>query len=67
MVTLEKFAQKKPHWTAFEEKLSFYTKLSRDVAAQLTVKDVGFMRVNFVPLQQSVAAEAQAWINCIGM
>jgi len=66
VVTLEKFAQKKPHWSSYDEKLIFYTKLARDVAGQPNSKDVDFIRVNVVPLQTAIEQEANAWVNSLG-
>ena len=66
VVTLEKFAQKKPHWSSYDEKLIFYSKLARDVANQPTVKDIDFIRVQVVPLQLAIEQEANAWVTAIG-
>ncbi|KXS21993.1 hypothetical protein M427DRAFT_494431 [Gonapodya prolifera JEL478] len=59
VVTLEKFSQKKPSVVAFDEKLTFYSKLAKDVENQQTTVDIEFIRVVSTPLQQAIHQEAQ--------
>ena len=66
VVTLEKFAQKKPTPVQYDEKLTFYAKLARDVEAQNPTKDIAFIRVIATPLQQSIYQEASSWVTSIG-
>jgi dynein heavy chain, axonemal len=66
VITLEKFAQKKPSVVMFDEKLTFYSKLARDVDGQLSVKDVDFMRIISSPLKSAIHVEAMNWIYAIG-
>lgn len=66
VITLEKFAQKRPHWSAYDEKLMFYQKLAKDVAAQPVEKNVAFFHVNLIPLQAAIESEALSWIASIG-
>lgn len=63
--TMEKFALKKPHWLGYEEKLSFYTKISADVDSQAVCRDVGFVKLEFESLKSSVSSEARLWIKTI--
>jgi dynein heavy chain len=66
VVTLEKFVQKKPTIVNYDEKLTFYSKLARDVEQQSAVKDVDFIRVIFSPLQAAIHSEATSWVASIG-
>ncbi|KAJ3336288.1 Dynein heavy chain 10, axonemal, partial [Gonapodya sp. JEL0774] len=66
VVTLEKFSQKNPSVVAYDEKLTFYSKLAKDVENQQTTVDIEFMRVVSTPLQQAIHQEAQSWILSIG-
>ncbi|KAJ1332384.1 hypothetical protein BSLG_008688 [Batrachochytrium salamandrivorans] len=66
VVTLEKFAQKKPSVVNYDEKLMFYAKLSKDVENQPSVKDIHFIRVISTPLQQAIHNEATSWVVSIG-
>jgi dynein heavy chain len=66
VVTLDKFAQKKPSIVNYDEKLSFYSRLVRDVEAQPSLKDIDFVRINFSPLQAAIHSEATSWIASIG-
>jgi dynein heavy chain len=65
-ITLEKFAQKKPNVINYDDKLVFYSKLAKDVEAQLSTKDIDFIRVNTTPLQAAIHSEASSWIFSIG-
>lgn len=66
VITLEKFAQKKPTVINYDDKLVFYSKLAKDVEAQLSTKDVDFIRINTTPLQAAIHSEASSWIFSIG-
>ncbi|KAI8916282.1 dynein heavy chain and region D6 of dynein motor-domain-containing protein [Gorgonomyces haynaldii] len=66
VTTLEKFAQKKPSPINYDEKLSFYTKMAREVEAMSQTKDVGFVRVISTSLQHSIQEEAMGWVQSIG-
>lgn len=66
VVTLDKFVQKGPTIVHFDEKLTFYSRLAKDVESQLPIKDVDFIRVNFLPLQAAIHSEATSWIAAIG-
>ncbi|KAJ3321068.1 Dynein heavy chain 10, axonemal [Boothiomyces sp. JEL0866] len=66
VVTLEKFAQKKPTPVHYDEKLMFYYKLAQDVDNQTASKDIDFIRVVAAPLQQAILAEAKSWVTSIG-
>ncbi|KAJ3359470.1 Dynein heavy chain 10, axonemal, partial [Kappamyces sp. JEL0680] len=66
VVTLEKFAQKKPTPVHYDEKLMFYAKLAKDVEGQVATKDIDFIRVIGTSLQQSIHHEAVSWVECIG-
>ncbi|KAI9223372.1 dynein heavy chain and region D6 of dynein motor-domain-containing protein [Blastocladiella britannica] len=66
MITLEKFAVKKPTCAQYDEKLLFYIKLNKDVDSQPTARDVDFIRVVLVPLKIAVQREANLWIETIG-
>ncbi|KAJ3097104.1 Dynein heavy chain 10, axonemal [Phlyctochytrium planicorne] len=66
VITLEKFAQKKPTVGAYDEKLAYYTKMAKDVESQVTVKDIDFMRVISAPLRSAIHSEAEGWILSIG-
>jgi dynein heavy chain len=63
---LEKFAQKKPSFILYDEKLTFYSKLAKDVDSQATSNNIDFVYVSSSSLQQSIHAEAISWINSIG-
>ncbi|KAI9144584.1 dynein heavy chain and region D6 of dynein motor-domain-containing protein [Paraphysoderma sedebokerense] len=66
LITLEKFAQKKPTCGQYDEKLLFYLKLQKDVDNQPAEKDVDFLRISLVPLKVAVHNEASSWIASIG-
>nr|KAJ3423035.1 Dynein heavy chain 10, axonemal [Polyrhizophydium stewartii] len=66
VVTLEKFAQKKPSVVNYDDKLMFYAKLSKDVESQPSVKDIDFVRVISTPLQAAIHSEATSWVVSIG-
>ena len=66
MITLEKFAQKKPSVINYDDKLIFYSKLAKDVDGQASVKDIDFIRVVTTPLQAAIHSEATGWIYSIG-
>ncbi|KAJ3299892.1 Dynein heavy chain 10, axonemal [Borealophlyctis nickersoniae] len=66
VITLEKFAQKKPSVVSYDEKLTFYSKLAKDVNSHPSVKDIDFIRVSSVPLQAAIHSEATSWIVSIG-
>ncbi|KAJ3055760.1 Dynein heavy chain 10, axonemal [Rhizophlyctis rosea] len=66
VITLEKFAQKKPTVVLYDDKLMFYSKLAKDVDSQPTSKDIDFIRVNSSPLQAAIHSEATGWILSIG-
>ncbi|KAJ3114591.1 Dynein heavy chain 10, axonemal [Phlyctochytrium bullatum] len=63
VITLEKFAQKKPTVGAYDEKLAYYTKLAKDVESQVVVKDIDFMRVVSAPLRSAIHNEAQGYVD----
>ncbi|KAI8814786.1 dynein heavy chain and region D6 of dynein motor-domain-containing protein [Cladochytrium replicatum] len=65
VITLEKFAQKKPTVVMYDDKMSFYAKLARDVETQTSFKNIDFVRIITTPLQASVQAEATCWIVSI--
>ncbi|RKP21444.1 hypothetical protein ROZALSC1DRAFT_11414, partial [Rozella allomycis CSF55] len=65
-ITLEKFAQKKPSFISYDEKLVFYFKLAKDVETQITFKKIDFIKVISSPLQSAIYNEAQSWIASIG-
>lgn len=65
-ITLEKFAAKKPSVVMYDEKLSFYGKLAKDVEAQPFSKEIDFMRILSSPLKSAIHNEAVAWILAIG-
>ncbi|EGF80533.1 hypothetical protein BATDEDRAFT_25191 [Batrachochytrium dendrobatidis JAM81] len=54
LVTLEKFAQKKPSVVNYDDKLMFYAKLSKDVESQPSIKDIEFIRIISTPLQKAI-------------
>ncbi|KAJ3018931.1 Dynein heavy chain 10, axonemal [Thoreauomyces humboldtii] len=66
VITLEKFAQKKPSVISYDDKLAFYSKLATDVEAQASSKDIDFIRVISTPLQAAIHHEAQGWMDSIG-
>eukprot|EP00842_Homolaphlyctis_polyrhiza_P003630 jgi/Hompol1/4268/HPOL_001758-RA len=66
VVTLEKFAQKKPSVVNYDDKLMFYAKLSKDVESQPSIKDVDFVRIISSPLQAAIHSEATSWVVSIG-
>ncbi|KAI8825885.1 dynein heavy chain and region D6 of dynein motor-domain-containing protein [Fimicolochytrium jonesii] len=66
VITLEKFAQKKPSVISYDEKLAFYSKLASDVDSHPSVKDLDFIRISSLPLQAAIHQEAQGWIESIG-
>ena len=66
MITLEKFAQKKPSVINYDDKLIFYSKLAKDVESQPSSKDVDFVRIITNPLQAAIYSEATSWIFSIG-
>ncbi|KAJ3091388.1 Dynein heavy chain 10, axonemal [Quaeritorhiza haematococci] len=66
VTTLEKFAQKRPSVVSYDDKLSFYSKLAKDVDSQPAFKDVDFIRVITTPLQIAIHSEADNWIVSIG-
>ncbi|ORZ35435.1 dynein heavy chain and region D6 of dynein motor-domain-containing protein [Catenaria anguillulae PL171] len=66
VITLEKFAAKKPTCAMYDEKLLFYLKLNKDVEAQPQVRDIDFIRVVLIPLKLAVQREASLWIAAIG-
>ncbi|KAJ3224095.1 Dynein heavy chain 10, axonemal [Clydaea vesicula] len=66
VITLDKFAQKKPSVVLFDEKLTFYSKLAKDVESQPPIKDIDFVRVVFSPLQSAIHSEATSWVASIG-
>ena len=65
-ITLEKFAQKKPSFVAYDEKLTFYSKLAKDVDSQQTAINIEFIAVSSISLQSAIQAEAKSWISSIG-
>lgn len=66
VVTLEKFALKKPTPVHYDEKLLFYAKLAKDVESQPAVKEIDFVKLCADQLQDSVQNEAKGWLTCIG-
>ncbi|KAI8922930.1 hypothetical protein BC831DRAFT_55734 [Entophlyctis helioformis] len=66
VVTLEKFAQKKPSVVNYDDKLMFYAKLAKDVDSQQSTKDIDFVRVISTPLQAAIHSEATSWVVSIG-
>ncbi|TPX54389.1 hypothetical protein PhCBS80983_g05954 [Powellomyces hirtus] len=66
VITLEKFAQKKPSVISYDDKLAFYSKLATDVENHASSKDIDFIRVISTPLQAAIHHEAQGWIDSIG-
>ncbi|KAJ3144485.1 Dynein heavy chain 10, axonemal [Geranomyces variabilis] len=66
VITLEKFAQKKPSVISYDDKLAFYSKLATDVENQPSTKDIDFIRIISTPLQAAIRHEAQGWIDSIG-
>ncbi|KAJ2996626.1 Dynein heavy chain 10, axonemal [Globomyces sp. JEL0801] len=66
LVTLEKFAQKKPTPVDYDEKLMFYSKLAKDVEAQPTTKYSDFLMIIANPLQHSILTEAISWLKIGG-
>ncbi|RKO94122.1 dynein heavy chain and region D6 of dynein motor-domain-containing protein [Blyttiomyces helicus] len=58
LVTLDKFAQKKPSVVMYDDKITFYSKLAKDVDSQPTSKDIDFIRVISTPLQAAIHSEA---------
>ena len=67
VVTLEKFAQKKPSIVSYDDKLVFYSRLAKDLETQPSFKDLDFIRIMCVPLQQAIHNEATSWVISIGM
>ena len=67
MVTLDKFAQKKPSVVAYDEKLMLYAKLSKDVENQPSTKDIDFLKVILTPLKAAINNEAVGWVTSIGI
>lgn len=67
VVTLEKFVQKKPSIVNYDEKLTFYSKLSKDIDTQSPIKDIDFIRVIYSPLQAAIQSEASSWVAAIGI
>ncbi|XP_053509735.1 dynein axonemal heavy chain 10 isoform X2 [Ictalurus furcatus] len=65
-IMLEKFAAKKPSCVIYDEKLQFYSNLSREVAQQPLVKDEHIIRLNLEPLGRTVLENAQAWVTSLG-
>ena len=51
---------------SYDEKLTFYSKLAKDVDSQQTSINIDFITVSSVPLQSSIHAEAISWITSIG-
>ncbi|KAL7749213.1 hypothetical protein RI367_005365 [Sorochytrium milnesiophthora] len=66
VITLEKFAQKKPSCAQYDEKLLFYQKLSRDVENQPQMRDIDFIQLSLVPLKIAIQEEANQWMLAIG-
>ncbi|ORX45970.1 hypothetical protein BCR36DRAFT_332447 [Piromyces finnis] len=66
VITLEKFAQKKPPLPEYDQKLIFYSRLASDVQNQQVTQDIDFIRINSVPLRDSIHKEAIEWVNSIG-
>jgi dynein heavy chain len=66
LVTLEKFSQKKPTPVHYDDKLIFYDRLAKDVESQMSTKDIGFIRVAALQLQQAIHNEAEGWLQSIG-
>ena len=66
VITLEKFAQKNPPLPAYDAKLIFYSRLASDVQNQNTIQDIDFIRINSVPLRDSIHKEAIEWVDSIG-
>ncbi|KAJ3349859.1 Dynein heavy chain 10, axonemal [Entophlyctis luteolus] len=66
VVTLEKFAIKKPSVVMYDDKITFYSKLAKDVDGQPNVRDVDFMRIVSNPLKAAIHNEAAAWVFAIG-
>ncbi|TPX63919.1 hypothetical protein SpCBS45565_g06282 [Spizellomyces sp. 'palustris'] len=66
VITLEKFAQKKPSVVMYDDKLAFYSKLAIDVQSNPSSKDLDFIRVISIPLQAAIHNEAKGWIDSIG-
>ncbi|KAI8847268.1 dynein heavy chain and region D6 of dynein motor-domain-containing protein [Chytridium lagenaria] len=57
VITLEKFAQKKPSVAALMK--------TKDVENQVVVRDIDFMRVISAPLRAAIHSEAEGWILSI--
>ncbi|KAJ3134855.1 Dynein heavy chain 10, axonemal [Physocladia obscura] len=66
VVTLEKFALKKPSVVQYDDKISFYSKLEKDVDGQTNVRDIDFMKIVSSPLKNAIRNEAHGWILAIG-
>ncbi|TPX78384.1 hypothetical protein CcCBS67573_g00352 [Chytriomyces confervae] len=66
VITLEKFALKKPSVIMYDDKITFYLKLAKDVDSQPNVRDIDFMKVVSLPLKTAIHAEANAWVLAIG-
>ncbi|TPX37396.1 hypothetical protein SeMB42_g06902, partial [Synchytrium endobioticum] len=66
VATLEKFAQKKPSIVSYDDKLVFYSRLAKDLEIQQSSKDLDFIRIMCVPLQQAIHNEATSWVVSIG-
>ncbi|KAL2092820.1 hypothetical protein ACEWY4_012618 [Coilia grayii] len=65
-IVMEKFAAKRPSCVMYDDKLQFYTCISKEVAQQVSWKDEHIVRLNLKPLAQAVQENAQAWVTSLG-
>ena len=65
-IVMEKFAAKRPSCVMYDEKLQFYSRISKEVAEQPFVKDEHIVRLNLEPLASAVQENAQAWVTSLG-
>ncbi|KAI9351727.1 dynein heavy chain, N-terminal region 1-domain-containing protein [Zopfochytrium polystomum] len=66
VITLEKFAAKKPSIVSYDDKLSFYVRLAKDVEAQPFSREIDFISIISTPLKSAIYNEAVSWILAIG-
>ncbi|KAG5280454.1 hypothetical protein AALO_G00060150 [Alosa alosa] len=65
-IVMEKFAAKRPSCVMYDEKLQFYTRISKEVTQQPFVKDEHIVRLNLEPLAHAVRENSQAWVTSLG-
>ena len=60
---LEGVETRRPGLDAFDEKITFLTKIKNEIAQMKTSIDIGWLRVNVTPFIKELQITIQLWIN----